>query len=314
MRAFQRKSGIWECKGYEDGRRKSYYGKTKEEAEGKARSEPIETLHGYFAKVFVPAIRHSSPETKRLYVTAFDKWWLPRLGQKELSAITRADVQRVVNQMHGLSASTVRQYVSKLSQVFKLAQSDGAVGGNPAATVRLPRMDTFHYQPLKAWELRSLLESVDGPIWNLVVLCGFFGLRVGEACGPLMSNSKEIDVRRQWPDQPLKSVSSRRTLPIPPSCEFRRSGPYLVGMSPHEVRKILRPMGFCPHELRHTFNTVLEWDLSCPRPMTVALMGHSGSVTQVYSHPDPKVLESWLERFWAHVSTSGTTESWRMEG
>lgn len=301
-----RKDGLYEIKVRDrDGRRKSLYSKTKEGVLEKAREYDFEqdTLYGYFAQVFVPSIRHLAYGSKRVYAAAFDRVWIPELGKRELSKITRADIQRVVNRM-AFSSGTVSQYLSKLTSVLDLAVSDGLIGANPARFVRTPKVVSIGSEPIKAWELKSLLESVDRE-WNLVVLCGFFGLRIGEACGILVTDLDDcVNVERQWPSEPLKTSCSLRRLPIPESCEFRITGVNLVGTSPQTARSWLDSLGFTPHSLRKTFMTILEWELGCPRSVSTRLMGHSDGVAGIYSKADLQVMRDWLERYWEHVSTS----------
>jgi integrase len=318
--AHEKKPGTWEAKGLgRDGRRKSFYGRTPEEASAKARESfeswkigpaDQETLYGYYAEVFCPSVRHFADGTKRVYAAAFDGTWIPMLGDRPLREVSRSDVQRITNRLATEKASgTVCQYVSKLSALFDLAVADGVVASNPCSGVRTPKVRSKRTQPLTVAELRSLLESTQGGLRNAVILMGFFGLRVGEACGLMRQDFRGdcFQVSRQWPNLPLKTASSERTLPIPPECTFEPAqGLYLVGMAPSAVSYRL-PVR--PHRLRHTFNSVLEWDLDCPRMVTTALMGHRGDIGEVYSHAKIEPLRKWLSRFWEHVCTESTTKS-----
>lgn len=311
MKAHQRKDGLFEAKGLDaGGRRKSYYGRSPEEAVSKAELsikcwEPFdqETLYGYYATVFLPTIKHCAKGTLRTYAGAFDKTWIPLFGDRRMEDVDRADVQRAVNSMR-FKPGTISQYVSKLSAVFDLAVSDGVVSSNPCSRVRKPRVVSDSPRPLSATELWELYQSTD--VRNAVVLMGFFGLRIGECCGLLSRDLTDVlRVERQYPDLPLKSPCSYRTLPVPEECRIEKSGIRVVEESPFLVRKAL-PVS--PHSLRHTFNTILEWDLGCPRGVTRALMGHAGDTTDRYSHKNMDKMREWLSSYWRHVSTASTTK------
>lgn len=323
FRAHQRRSGIWECKKtLPGGDRRSFYGSSESEATEKARRafEALKrpdfdqrTVYGYYAQVFLPTIVHDSRSTQDLTATAFDNWWLPAIGDMDLKAVKRTDVQIVVNRMAAaksrtgrpLSSGSVNAYAAKLARFFSLAVVDGLIPANPCDGVRLPTVRSESPDALKPWELRSLLESMDEPwLFNFVVLGGFFGLRAMEACGLMWSDFEDgaFTVVRQYPNEPLKTESACRTLPVPPKCEFRKTkGLYLVGEPYGSVWYAMSRLGFTAHSLRHTFNTILEWDLDCPRMVTRALMGHKGSTTDTYSHKDMEVMRGWLSKYWTHV-------------
>lgn len=308
-KAHEKRPGVWEAKGRDGEARKSFYSSTKEQAERLAKESMFslrlvgdDTLYGYFAGVFCPTVRHFAPGTKRGYAAAFDGWWIPRLGDTPLSQIRRADVQKILNELAKTASSgTVAQYRAKLVSVLDLAVSDGLIAGNPAKGTRVARVESVSPSPLSRSELWELYRSQEGELKNAVVLMGFFGLRVGEACGLLRSDVQEglMRIERQWESPRLKTYSSKRVLPIPPECQFEDTGSlYFVGKQPQWVRHRL-PVS--PHALRHTFDTILEWELDCPRRVTNALMGHKGDVGDVYSHRSMEVLRTWLSRFWEHV-------------
>lgn len=309
-KAHQKRPGLWEAKGRGPNGRKSFYGSTEKEAVEKARdsllgARPQTTLYGYFANVFCPSVRHYAHGTRKVYAAAFESYWLPLFGERELASIGRAEIQAVINRMQG-KPGTIAQYLSKLSGVFDLAVSDGVVVSNPCKGVRRPRVRYESPEPLSASELWNLYRSTEGAMRNAVVLMGFFGLRVGEACGATMPIDGLLRVDKQWGGEPLKTECSYRTLPVPPECSFEPSDILLVGLSPAYVRRRLPVQ---PHSLRHTFATILEWDLDCPRRVTNALMGHKGDTGDIYSHRSREALRSWLSRFWVHASTSCTTLS-----
>lgn len=55
-----------------------------------------------------------------------------------------------------------------------------------------------------------------------------------------------------------------------------------------------------PHELRHTFISLMENELECPRPIVQELVGHAKEgVTGIYSKSRVEQKRKWMERYWA---------------
>lgn len=64
-----------------------------------------------------------------------------------------------------------------------------------------------------------------------------------------------------------------------------------------------------PHELRHTFISLMENNLEVPRRVVEQLAGkHSKSKIGSYSHADIADMRKAMERYWDQVSTALTTE------
>jgi integrase len=65
-----------------------------------------------------------------------------------------------------------------------------------------------------------------------------------------------------------------------------------------------------PHELRHTFISLMENEIEAPPAIVACLAGKSyGGPNKGYSHTHRKQLERWMQKFWDQASTSLTTKS-----
>ncbi len=100
----------------------------------------------------------------------------PRIGSVRVRAVDRQSLQRFVQQLNDhLSAKTTRCVYSTLSQI--LASGDRA----PVRGVRLPRVERLEVEPPTLAEVEQLVAAIDPRKWALVRLCGYCGLRQGEA-------------------------------------------------------------------------------------------------------------------------------------
>lgn len=84
---------------------------------------------------------------------------------------------------------------------------------------------------------------------------------------------------------------------------------HAFGWSITEEGKRKPVLAVSPHELRHTYNSILENDLECPVAVAAALVGHENkSVNADYSHAKMRHYAEWMERYWELVSTTDTTK------
>jgi integrase len=322
-KAYQRKSGLWEAKGVDPGTgvRKSFYGRTQDDAIRKATGEPLDTLIGYYERCFLPTIRHLAPATIRMRVGHFDRYIAPKLGDTPLESIDRPMLQRFFNGIER-SPRTVQMVHGTLSQILGLAERDAMIERNPAKWVRLPKADPLTPKPIEPWQLKDLLT---GEQRELALLCGS-GLRLGEAlaCGPgvlkdgwlsiesqVVQNGKGKAVRQNT----LKTPASKRRIPfkfdMPAKLQWVEGNPPNVSSG---LKRHCQRLGFVctPHMLRHTFITTIE-DLECPRRVVAELVGHTRpDTTDGYSKVADEQKEKWMDKYWEFVLESGELRIGRM--
>jgi integrase len=164
------------------------------------------------------------PGTLREYGRALSLRVLPKFGQLSLSELSRAEVQRFVDELLGqdLAPSTIRNTLNPLQAIYRHAVRRDLLAVNPTREVELPadrgRRDRIATAS-EAARLLAALPAADRPIWATAF---YAGLRRGELQALRRSDAdlscSEIAVQRSW-DQyegpiPAKSKAGLRTVPI----------------------------------------------------------------------------------------------------
>ena len=182
----------------------------------RARSGAIQTRSG---SAYKPSALRGYEQALRLRV-------LPDLGGARLSAIRRADLQRLVGRMQEqkLSASTIRNTMLPVRAIFRDADllTDGGVPTNPTAGLRLPAVRGRRDRIATPEEAEALLEALpkrDRALWATAL---YAGLRLGELqalrWGDIDLAQGIIKVERSWdPREGIidpKSRSGRRSVPV----------------------------------------------------------------------------------------------------
>ena len=231
----------------------------------------------------------------------------------------------------GLPGPTVRGAVTTLSSVLTAAVRAGLLPANPAAGLKLPRVDA---KPVFWWtrdEAGKILAQLEGRSQLMVDLDLHCGLRLGELLGlkrkyvqlvddRLLIHVVGVQTRDGWREYP-KSVMSRRSVPVPtrlvvPLLFEHHAGPLDGYVFPapggsawddrNWSRRIFEPAVIAadvkrgtPHDMRHT---AASWLVQAGVDLyrVQALLGHeSFRTTQRYAHLAPdsfdKVLTAWEE-------------------
>lgn len=216
--------------------RKSFYGKTRTEANRK-RDE-------YKAKMAVGIIDSKITVADwvdtclRLYRTnvnpAYSKGdavpynrLKAALGKKQVSEVREADLQALINKLDGTSSSNIKKYYQAFFRVFEKARTNRLIFINPAEGLDLPEGTKGTHRSLERWETDCILKN-----WNqhrcglwamLMLLCG---LRRGEMMALRWENidmeKKQLRVRevaviasnKSKIEERAKSISGLRVLPI----------------------------------------------------------------------------------------------------
>ncbi len=111
-----------------------------------------------------------------------DNHIIPAIGHKAVGSVSRADVQRLVNEWTSshASASTVRMY-AVLRALMSYAEDSEIIARSPCRRIRLPQISPRIAEILDADRLARLANAMGsyGPMAYL----GAFGLRWGEIAG-----------------------------------------------------------------------------------------------------------------------------------
>ncbi|MBA3416200.1 MAG: site-specific integrase [Chloroflexia bacterium] len=241
----QRADGLWEARvSLPAGQRKSFYGKTRREAQDKLRvalkglddgldlSAGRQTVGQYMARwladVAKPGLR---PSTFKSYESYVRMHIVPDLGRHQLAKLTPQHVQAFLNAKSeaGLSPRTVQYIRAILRRALGQAMKWGLVGRNVATLVDPPRSVKTQVRPLSPEQARAFVEATRGdrlgPLFHVAIASG---LRQGELFGlrwedvDLATGSLTVRYALQRIEGALtlvepKTALSRRTVTLPAS-------------------------------------------------------------------------------------------------
>ncbi len=241
----RRPNGTWSAAvSLPDGRRKFFYGKTKEDARRKlsralhaievgslADAHGItvgEFLDQWLTEVVQPNVR---PWTYKGYEVHVRLHLKPGIGHIPLDKLAPLHVQQLLNakKSEGLSAKSIRYIRGTLRTALNQAVRWEILSRNPASLVDGPRVGHYEIRPFTPEEARAFLAAMKGDrLESLYSVALTIGLRQGEALGLCW---KEVDLKMGYlrVSKQLqrfdgetrlvepKTARSRRTLALPAS-------------------------------------------------------------------------------------------------
>lgn len=243
---------------------------------------------------------------------------IPRLGDRRLSQIRTADVDKLKAELAAAAPATVNNVLSVLLTLLKVAVEWGEIRELPC-TVRLVRRREAEmaFHDFEEYErLLAAARGIDPRAELIVLLGGRAGLRLGEM---LALRWVDVDLERQrisvrqndWRghvDAPkggkagyvpivselAAALRRHRHLRGPRVLHRSDGGPLAEGQVQRIVARVEREAGLPPrgvHALRHTFGAHLAMRGAAPKAIQVALRHRDLSVTQRYLHLSPAALD-----------------------
>ncbi len=197
---YQRKDGLW-CVAFTttEGRRKYYYGNTRDDVRRRLTSAQHSIDAGNFVdsggltlgtyldqwlrEAVHPSVRRWTYLGYEVHVRLHIK---PLLGNIRLDRLTPLHVQSLINRklQQGLSPKSVKYIRGTLRTALNQAIRWGMMSQNPATMVELPRGSRYEIRPLTPEEARTFLASIKGDrLQALYSVALTMGLRQGEALG-----------------------------------------------------------------------------------------------------------------------------------
>ena len=152
---------------------------------------------------------------------------LPHFGDRPLASIRPSEVQAwVKGRSQVLAASSVETLFRYLSAILRAAVADRVIPSNPAAGVKLPRVNAAPIVPIGGDVVFALVDGVPDRYRALVVTAAGTGLRQGELFGLRLSAvdflRRSLRVERALSLVsgepflgPPKTQASFRTVPLP---------------------------------------------------------------------------------------------------
>ena len=196
---YKRSDGRWAAAlSLPGGKRRTLYGKTRQEVAGKLTAAtrdrdtgipatPQRQTVGQFLQRWIeesvrPTLR---PRTFERYEGIVRNHLVPSIGRRTLHGLSPQDVQALyTGKLDSLSARSVEHIHAVLRRALGQALKWGLVARNVATLVDLPRPTRTAVRPFTAEEARRLIEVIRGHRMEaLYVLCLTVGLRQGEALG-----------------------------------------------------------------------------------------------------------------------------------
>jgi integrase len=235
----QRADGLWEARvSLEGGKRRSFYGKTRKEAQDKLRvalrdldagldlSAGRQTvgqfLDHWLEDVVKPTVR---PKTHYSYAQLVRLHLKPNLGHHQLGKLTPQHVQAMMRAKStaGLSPRTVQYLRAVLRRALGQALKWGLVSRNVATLVDPPRSVKKPVAPLTAEQARAFIAfTADdrlGPLFHVAIASG---LRQGELFG-LRWQDVDVTAGTLYVRHALQRINGTLTLVEPKTTLSRRT-------------------------------------------------------------------------------------------
>lgn len=150
-----------------------------------------------------------------------------RIGSMRVADVREADLQSAMNEMAGMSTSSIKKYYHAMFQVFERARKNHLIADNPAENVTLQPGTKGSHRALERWEIDCILNHWNehrAGIWAMLMMLA--GLRRGEMMALRWENVDmvartltvcEVAVIRTNQaaiEQRAKTVAGVRTIPI----------------------------------------------------------------------------------------------------
>ena len=251
---------------------------------------------------------HVAPKVARLTVGEWSDKWLDGYRTRRKSTVRQAEVHLKLIKEHfgavplaSVKPSDVRGWTAqlkaegradsyayalhaRLSQLFSDAVHDGIVPRNPCSRGTSPGTGKQRPYVATTEQVWALYNAVPAGIRPAILLGAHAGLRLAEAA---VLRPEDVDFIRgvvspviQWPNEPLKSHTSKTPIPIPNelslelSATFARgrgltivtaedgrpiAGPWAIERAVRDARSKVEglPTEFRFHDLRHYFASLL---------------------------------------------------------
>lgn len=173
--------------------RKYFYGHTAAEAERK-RDEYKESLSRSSKFSINITVSEWVSIYKNTYRTRVNKAYLKiddvpynrlvkKLGRMKVIDVKETDLQTAVNELSGMSYSTINKYIQAIKRVFEKAKKNKIITDNPAEDLAMPPYEKGTHRSLEYWEVEHILKNWDNEdartgLWVMIML--LCGLRRGE--------------------------------------------------------------------------------------------------------------------------------------
>ena len=275
----KRADGRWEARiSLPDGKRKSFYGKTRQEVAQRLSQARYEVDRGFalpderltvaqHLTSWLEGIRlHVRPRSRRIYQTYLTVHLIPGLGQISLSKLTVQQIQTFYAHKldAGLSSTTVHHLHRVLRQALEQAVQLGLVPRNVTDLMKAPRRDNREMTPLTEDQAQRFLEVVAGDRFEaLYTLALTTGMREGELLA-LRWQDVDLEQASLMVRSTLQQLGNALSLAETKTAHSRRR----IGLSKATV-EALRAHRVQQHEERLALGPVWDTSLDLVFPNTI---------------------------------------------
>lgn len=321
-----RSQGSWIARfplGTVDGKRLTKRSRCKSEREALVELERLRRLYGvggiptsdtlgrYLAGWLPSHARSVRPSTARSYRDHIALHVVPLLGGIPLSKLRPNDVRRLIDDLErkGLKPATIIRVVTTLRIALNAAVGERVITDNPAAHVKLPRIERDPVVPITP-DIADAIYDATRATWvgPMVRLLLGSGIRLGEATGldqgDLLLDDGFVRVRvsktmvRAVPITDDAVEALREALALAP----RRGASEPVFYSPRKPRERLRGSS-----VTHALPRFLE--RAGLRPITPHQLRHGAATLMLFAGHQMRVISEQLghrnkaitEQYYAHV-------------
>ncbi len=179
----------------DDGRldRKYFYGHTRAEAERKRDEYKARLSSGLvldpnitvaqWVDIFLVTYRTRVNEAYLKGDATPYKRLAEKIGKMRVVDVRETDLQKALNDVSGMSFSTVDKYRQAIKRLFERARKNKIISDNPAEDLILPSYEKGSHRALERWEVELIManwntEASHAGLWVLLML--LCGLRRGE--------------------------------------------------------------------------------------------------------------------------------------
>jgi len=183
--------------------------------------------------LWLDSVKNSiEPNTYDSYLAEIKRYIQPYFAGRKvtLQSIAPMTIQRMYNfyMDKGLSAASVLHIHAYVRKALQHAVKMNLIPYNPADRVERPKRQKFTGKFYDEVQIRRLMEIMrDEPMYTVVLLTAFYGLRRSEALGLKWSAvdlingkmticSTVVEYRKVYEKNHTKTAASRRTLPLTP--------------------------------------------------------------------------------------------------
>lgn len=168
-----------------------------------------------------------SASSQQSYRTALNKHLFPPLGNQMMRSITSMQLQQLLNDFAGSSASKITVILATLRGVFASARADRLIDTDPTESLIRPSASKPKEKVAFTPDQRAKIADVCAfhPQGAYLALMYYLGVRPGEARGLRWGDidwkagrvhvERDIDYKDGCKPGELKTAASRRTVPLP---------------------------------------------------------------------------------------------------